>query len=434
MEGNTDSPLAERWPISEFGQVSYASRVLRNGSIIHHVSGVHSKDVFSVIVAVRFGAVHLDLQNTTRETLQLPPGMPHLAEHVLHEMTLRNPPFKWLNEIVGSLNARVDRERTLWWVRGQPTGRGPHYSQPARIAKGLVEVCTSGVAGELDHEMLLDRAKRIVYLEKGYRQSIDWLSARMLDERLFDGSPLSVDPIGETDRLAAVGSEELHASLSAIASTVVSITVLGGEPRASILDSVEDAVGPILNRGYTGWRPVRIPELTPRDTAFAEINGIPEGARVSVAIALSPICGIADEVLRARRAMLSLLLDRHAYVPVSSDLGESAHVFGLDSPVEVPWVARERADVWLRYVLENRLANWASEFADRMRWAGRSLGSLSAMAKLAQLADTSKLTAPALLEALANLTKEDVIALIADLREPLRVAQVYYGPALPSSR
>jgi len=360
--------------------------------------------------------------------------MPHLVEHVLHEMILRSPPFQWLNEIVGSLNARVDRERMLWWVRHQPTGPGPHYSQPARIAKGLVEVCTSGVAGELDHEMLLDRAKRIVYLEKGYRQGIDWRIARMLDAQLFDGSPLGVDPIGETNRLAAVGSEELLASLSAIASTVVSITVLGGEPQASILDSVEDAVGPILNKGYTGWRPVGIPELTPRDTAFAEIDGSPESASVSVAIALPPINEITDELIRARRAMLSLLLDRHIHLPISSDLGESAHVFALDSPVSVPWVTRERADVWLRYILENRLEDWASNFAIRKRWADSSLGSLSAMAKLAQLADTSKLTAPALLEALAGLTKEDVIELITDLREPLRVAQVYYGPALPFSR
>jgi len=265
-------------------------------------------------------------------------GVSHFTEHMLFKGTERRPTSREVSETIeavgGVLNAETSKELTVYWVK---------------VAQAHWQLAIDLLADLVLHSRFspdeVERERKVILEELSMIQDEpgDWVHV-LIDELLWDGSPLAWDVAGRPETVRGITREDLLRHVSQhYRPDNAAVSVAGPVPETELVAEIE--------RQFGGWNGTALGARTPTSGSPAQARlRIEEkrGTQEHICIAVPGIAladpdrypldlfsivlgeGMSSRLFLELRDRRGLAYDVHSYVNYYRDAGSVVVYVGVE--------------------------------------------------------------------------------------------------------
>jgi hypothetical protein len=415
----------------------------RSGLEVHFITAPFLSGTWlSLAMTSDFGSIHTEVAEAAGR-VTLPMGTAHLVEHLLF-FGQRNH-VSALQRASLEVNARVDADRTVWWLRMADLSRvgGKNRIFDTKRASEALRRHTQATAVEHMLSIIFEPISKgrlsglVVDMKVDVESEIRARAsaARRLERGLFralyPAHPLGMDPLGTIDSFQLISQKEIEAALWALRSELSSIAVLTPIEISGLKDAILEAATYAKGLKATASTAVcppvgRVP--VPMSSDVLEN----QGAYVAIGCRLPPLSSaFPDRHQRARMLVASFLVQSQPRSPVGCLLGSTSRTYLAEQgPMEPWWFERDVRRDFLRTArstlrslkpsLDLRVEMALTDVVDRPH----------GLLQLCQVALMNELNLEEVLTESKRLSEQDIDVLTAELEWPVECAQYYLGPEM----
>lgn len=222
--------------------VSYMHIDLPNGPSLHFLyQNGWRIDCFSISITVKYGGMHLILEDVHGAKNRNPIGTPHFMEHFLvkYSMDVLKDLEKRYNT---SINALVTPDQSIWYVKHADAPPDKRVEAACDVIQKLLRTLSPNVEKQkilniLEHTKQDIRNEIVHRFNKiSYKIQIELLSD------LYKEKPGLFDVLGNEKTLESIGIDNVIASLKVIGCNISSINIVGLKTTQDLVDKVSSTV------------------------------------------------------------------------------------------------------------------------------------------------------------------------------------------------
>ena len=400
--------------------------------------------VTSTLPHTRSASVSLFVGAGSRYESDEQAGVSHFLEHMLFKGTVRRPTPRQISEEIegvgGIMNAATDKELTVYWAK---VGH-QHFER-------ALDVLADNLRNSTFDPLEVEKERKVIFDElNATEDSPGDLACLLIDETIWPDQPLGRDVGGSPATVKALERAEMQGYLQRqyVPENTV-LAVAGNVTHAQVLESAYRHLGDWPTGSWGNWQPaVDGSGVRPARVRFKKC----EQAQVCVAVpayglehpdrfALDVLNAVLGEGMSSRlfleiRERRALAYDIGSYVERFLDCG-SAVVSASVEPKRSLETIRVAVAELLRAsqpVPEAELRKAREYIKGRLQLRLEDTGAVASWLGRQELLRNEILTADEVLEALDQVTAEDLQRVAADLFRPEQLRVAVVGPFRSEAR